>query len=112
MSTFRSIWQAVLDRPQAVAIRALGFLASDRSELERFLAASGLTHRDLERHPVSPEHLAAILDFLIADETALLKFARAVDLPPEAVYEARRAFKRAAPRAGLLGGRSVVAVML
>jgi hypothetical protein len=79
-----------------VAIRALGFLASRRAELERFLAQTGLAHADLKRQPAEPEHLVAILDFVIGHEATLLEFSRAVDLPPEATYEARRLFSHMA----------------
>lgn len=77
---------------EAVAVRALGFVTNDQRELKRFLARTGLSPADLRQRPLPRNHLAAILDFLIADESALLKFARAVDLPPEAAYEARRLF--------------------
>jgi hypothetical protein len=92
MSLVQEPWMARLANPEAVAIRALGFLASRRADLERFLARTGLTHADLKRQPAEPEHLAAILDFVISQEATLLEFSRAVDLPPEAAYEARRLF--------------------
>jgi Protein of unknown function (DUF3572) len=81
---------AVFDSPEAVAIRALGFLSSRNGALDRFLSRSGLSPADLTRRPANPTHLTAILDFLITDETTLQEFARTVDLPPEAAYEARR----------------------
>ena len=81
---------SILDNPESVAIRALGFVASRRHELDRFLLRTGLSPADLKSRPANPHHLTAILDFLITDETALQEFARTVDLPPEAAYEARR----------------------
>jgi hypothetical protein len=87
-------WMSGLDHGEAVAFRALGFVANDQGELKRFLARSGLSPADLSQRPLPRGHLAAILDFLIDNESALLKFARAVDLPPEAAYEARRQFHR------------------
>lgn len=81
---------SVLDSPESVAIRALGFVASRRGELDRFLSRTGLSPADLKSRPANPHHLTAILDFLITDETALQEFSRTVDLPPEAAYEARR----------------------
>jgi hypothetical protein len=92
MSLVKETWMARLANPEAVAIRALGFLAGRRPELERFLAHTGLSHADVKRRPADPEHLAAVLDFVISHETTLLEFSRAVDLPPEAAYEARRLF--------------------
>src|SRR5215469_7730538 len=79
-----------MDNPEAVAIRALGFIASRHNELDRFLSRTGLSSAELTRRPANPRYLTAILDFLIRDETTLQEFARAVDLPPEAAYEARR----------------------
>lgn len=80
------------EQPEAVALRALGFVTSDHAELERFLTRSGLSAADLRRQPVDRRHLSAVLDFLIADESVLSRFSRTVDLPTEAAYEARRLF--------------------
>ena len=85
--------------PDSVGLRALGFLAGDQSALDRFLQQSGLRPYDLRRSPTPPEHLAAALDFLITNEPMLVKFAGTVDLPPEAIYDARRAVGRV-PRPG------------
>lgn len=81
---------AILDNPEAVAMRALGFIVSRHGELDRFLSRTGLSSADLNRRPANPRYLTAILDFLITDEPTLQEFARTVDLPPEAAYEARR----------------------
>lgn len=86
---------SALNNPQTVAVRALGFLSSNRQEFDRFLSHSGLSRDDLDRYPISRKHLTAILDFLIMNETALLGFSRVVGLPPDAAYEARR---KLAPR--------------
>lgn len=88
---------AILDNPEAVAMRALGFIASRHGELDRFLSRTGLSAADLTRRPANPRHLTAILDFLITDEPTLQEFARIVDLPPEAAYEARRLVSHAPP---------------
>ena len=96
MPAMQDPWTVVADHPEALALRAFGFVQSRRRERERFLAGTGLSEADLGRRPVHREHLAAILDFLIADEAALLDFARTIDLPPEAAYEARRLFSRGA----------------
>jgi hypothetical protein len=68
-------WMSGLDHGEAVAFRALGFVANDQLELKRFLARSGLSSADLSQRPLPRGHLAAILDFLIDNESALLKFA-------------------------------------
>jgi hypothetical protein len=93
-------WSDELDGPEALALRAAGFVIANRATLERFLAEAGLSAAELSRRPIDPRHLAAVLDFLIAHEAMLLAFARRVDLPPEAAYEARRMFNGgAAPAA-------------
>jgi hypothetical protein len=82
-----------LDKPSAdaVAARALGFLASDPERLGRFLALSGLDPSTIRSAARSPQFLPAVLDHLLADETLLLAFAEAEGLRPEAVGDARRA---------------------
>ena len=93
---------AILDNPEAVAIRALGFIASRHNELGRFLSRTGFSSAELQRRPANPRYLTAILDFLITDETTLQEFARTVDLPPEAAYEARRLVGHAPARSASL----------
>lgn len=78
------------DYPEAVALRALGFFRH-RTELDRFLASAGLDG-EVRRPPIRREVLAKVLDFLLENEAALIQFSHAVDLPPEAAYEARRQF--------------------
>ncbi len=95
-------WTPPFDNPEALALRALGFVASHRNEKARFLSRMGLSPSDLARPLAKPRHLAAVLDFLLEDEAALQEFSRAVDLPLEAAYEARRLVRRnaaAAPEA-------------
>jgi len=91
---------------EALALRAFGFIGARPSEREDFLSRSGLSPADLTRRPVRPEHLVAALDFLIANEAALLAFAAVLDLTPDAAYEARRLVgrsSRASPPSGIAG---------
>jgi len=104
MTEFRHSWTAMWDHPDAVALRAIGFMSGNRAELDRFLSSSGLTPADLARQPIEPEHLTAVLDYLITHETVLQNFARAVDLPPKLAYEARRVFAHMTPRGGASSG--------
>jgi hypothetical protein len=76
--------------PEAVALRALGYF-NHRTDLDSFLASAGLDG-EIRQPPVRREVLAKVLDFLVANEAALIQFSQAVDLPPEAAYEARRMF--------------------
>ena len=86
------------DHWHALAVRALGFVADDRSECERFLAGAGISRAELQQRPVATTHLAAVLDFLITNETALQKFVRKLDISMEAAYEARRRSRQLAAR--------------
>ncbi len=95
MSLQQESWTSRLASPEAVALRALGFLSS-HVEPQQLLADTGLTRDDLKRRPLGAAQLLAVLDFLIAHEAMLLEFANAVDLPPEAAYEARRLFRQVA----------------
>ena len=79
------------DSPESLALRALGFFGDGRVELDRYLEREGLGG-EIRNPPVRREVLSAVLDFLVANEAALILFAHAVDLPPEAAYEARRKF--------------------
>jgi len=81
---------AYSDHPENLALRALGFFGTGRrAELDRYLESSGLDG-EVRTPPVRREVLSAVLDFLVANEAALILFAHAIDLPPEAAYEARR----------------------
>lgn len=80
---------ALSDLPETLATRALGFVINNPGRLRKFLSFARLSRADVKRPRMNRENLAAVLDYLIADETTLLKFVRAVDLLPEAVYDAR-----------------------
>ncbi len=80
--------------PEALAIRALGFISRDRRALDRVLSRSGRERLDLRRHPIDAELLVASLDFLIRHEPMLLAFSDTISQPPEATYHARRRIGR------------------
>jgi hypothetical protein len=94
MRGWHAAWIDDLDGPEALALRATGFVMSQRLALDSFVTNAGLSAAELDRRPIEPRHLAAVLDFLIADEAMLLEFARRVGVPPEAAYEARRMFNQ------------------
>ena len=74
--------------PEALAVEALSFLASDEDRLGDFLAATGLT-RDTLRHAAGePGFLAGVLDHIGADEALLLAFASHQGVDPEQVGRA------------------------
>jgi hypothetical protein len=74
-----------------LAVRALVWMASDADVMGRFLAAAGAGPGDLRRLATEPEFLGFLLDFLLADEPALLAFAAAEGIDPEQPSRARAA---------------------
>jgi Protein of unknown function (DUF3572) len=63
------------DAAEAMAVEVLSFLAENRAHLDRFLALSGLSPENLRAAANEPQFLAALLDYLLADEAALSAFA-------------------------------------
>ncbi len=80
-------------RPQAeaLAVQALVWMAGDADLVGRFLAASGAGPADLRARAAEPEFLGFVLDFLLAEEAALIAFAAAEQIPPELPMRARAA---------------------
>jgi Protein of unknown function (DUF3572) len=72
-----------------MAVEALTWLAQNSARLERFLAISGLGPQNLRQAAAEPAFLAAILDYLAADESLLVSFCEATNRPPESVGEAQ-----------------------
>jgi hypothetical protein len=78
------------DVAEAIALRALAFLAEDPERLGRFLALSGIGPSELRSRASDPALLGGVLDHLLSDERLLLAFAEANELKPEAAARARR----------------------
>ena len=74
---------------EALAIRALAFVAADDSLVTALMEASGMAPGDLRRIAAQPEFAGFILDFLLAEDRRLLDFAAAEGLVPEAVVRVR-----------------------
>ena len=76
---------------EAIAISALGFVASEPELLQRFLAITGIEASAIRRAASEPGFLAGVLQFIVAPEPTLLRFAEATGTPPGAVLSAQRA---------------------
>ncbi len=76
---------------EALAIRALGFIASDAVLLPRFLAITGIEAKDIRAAATQPGFLAGVLQFLLAHEPTLLQFAEAAGIDAAEVARACRA---------------------
>jgi len=74
-----------------VALKAMAFIAADERRLSGFMALTGTGLGDLRDRAGDPEVLAAVLDFLLADEAALLDFCQQEDLDPTMPGRARHA---------------------
>lgn len=76
---------------ETLALKGLAFLASDRDLLLRFLTATGLELPDLRARAGESELLAAVMDFLLGEETLLMQFAEGEGIEVKEAYAARRA---------------------
>lgn len=83
-------------KSENLGIRVVGFLLNQPADFALLLASTGLTYEDFKRMPYGQDQLMAALEFLVTNETMLLRFARATGRPPEAVYEAWRVVSRPA----------------
>ena len=76
---------------ETLALRALAWVASDEDRLHPFLATSGLGADELGPRAGDPDLLAAVLDFVLAEDARVLALAAELGQPPEAVLRARAA---------------------
>jgi hypothetical protein len=76
---------------EALAIDALGFIASDPALMPRFLAMSGIEAAQIRRAAAEPGFLAGVLAFLMAHEPSLMAYCQSTGTDPAAVARARRA---------------------
>ena len=79
------------DQAEHIALQALGWLAEDGDRIGHFLGATGLAPGDLRGLAQEPEFLAAVLDFVLAEDAHVLALAARTGLAPEAITRARAA---------------------
>ncbi|RUV91941.1 MULTISPECIES: DUF3572 domain-containing protein [unclassified Mesorhizobium] len=78
------------EEAETLAVRALGFVAGDPKLLPRFLAITGIEARSIRHAAAEPGFLAGVLQFILAHEPTLLRFAEETGTPPAAVGKALR----------------------
>ncbi|MFC5384358.1 DUF3572 domain-containing protein [Aquamicrobium segne] len=78
------------EQAQALAIEALGFIATDPELLPRFLAITGIEASSIRHAAREPGFLAGVLQFVLAHEPTLIRFCEASDIPPAAVGQSLR----------------------
>jgi hypothetical protein len=87
-----------LDGAESLALLALGFLAEEPERLGRFLALSGMGPDDLRQEAGEPGTLAAVLGYLLDDESLLQVFASMKEIDPADVQPAQDLLANAAAR--------------
>ena len=75
---------------ETTALKALAYLGESGDALPRFIDISGVSPDSLRSHLAEPEFLAAVLDFLLSDDSLLLGFCEQEGLQARHVYAARR----------------------
>lgn len=76
---------------EALALRALAWLAAEPDRIGGFLAAAGAGPSEIRVRASDPEFLGFVLDYLLADEAGLVAFAEAEGIRPDLPQRARAA---------------------
>jgi hypothetical protein len=79
-----------IDAAETLALKGLAHIAADTESLGRFMVLAGLEPGDLRTRAHEPELLAAVMDFLLADDARLLAFCDAEGLTPVKAHAVRR----------------------
>lgn len=79
------------ERAEAVALRALAWLAGQDELWQTFLNASGSSAGDVRARAGEPEFLGAVLDFLLMNDAWVIGFCAAESLPNDMPMAARAA---------------------
>ena len=77
------------EQAEALAIKALGFLAADEELLGDFMGQAGLSPDSLRDAAKSRNFLNFVMDFICSNDTLIVNFASAEHIRPEAVMTAR-----------------------
>lgn len=91
LSTTSDLQPLAPDQAEIVAITALGWISAQPELAGAFLAATGAASEELATRASDPEFLGFVLDFLLADEAALLAFCEDETLTPDRPMRARAA---------------------
>jgi Protein of unknown function (DUF3572) len=75
---------------RSLAASALAFLAVDPERLNRFLNLTGLGPHNLREAATDPAFHGSVLEYVLADEELLLRFAADSELDPETVAQAHQ----------------------
>ena len=73
---------------ETIALNALSFLAESPDALESFMHQSGVDPATIRLRVAERDFLAAVLDFLMADEALLVRFCDSTRTEPRVVRQA------------------------
>jgi hypothetical protein len=76
---------------EIVALKGLAWLAAMPDDIGRFVNISGVEAGELRERASEPEFLAAVMDFLLADDKLLTGFCDTENFDPQDIHRARRA---------------------
>ena len=79
------------EQAETLALEALAWLAQEEDLLNVFLGSSGLSEADLRMKAGDPNLLAAVLDFVLMDDTWVIKFCDSNSMPYDRITQARAA---------------------
>jgi hypothetical protein len=73
---------------ETIALNALGFLVDSTEALDRFMHQSGVDATTIRARTQERDFLAAVLDFLMANEALLMDFCETTRTEPKVVQRA------------------------
>jgi hypothetical protein len=74
---------------ETLSLKALGWLAADPKMLGRFLDVSGTEADDLRKRAGDPELLAAVVDYILADDALTAGFCKSESCSAQDLHRAR-----------------------
>jgi hypothetical protein len=73
---------------ETLSLQALGYILGDAEASIRFIELTGVDEQSLRANLTRPDFLAAVLDYLGADEPLLLAFANSQSIDPQSIMQA------------------------
>lgn len=91
-----SLIRDTLNRTQAetIALQGLAYLAGQPEEMERFLRLSGLEVEDLRARAGDNELLAAVVGFLLGQDSLTTGFCESAELDPRILHAVQHVLSR------------------
>ena len=77
------------DRAEAIAVEALGWLATNEDLMPVFLGATGASAEDLRAQAADPGFLGSVLDFVMMDDAWVVAFCDSAGLAYDMPMRAR-----------------------